>query len=496
VRSLFGHAAVVILVPGVLIGGVFPYLLRMSQRFMKTAGKTIGQLAAINTVGAIAGSLAAGFVLLPLVGLWASIRWVALAYLVMAVFAPGELSKRSLALRAAPALGVTLVLIVSSSQIPLVTLNPHVNATLREVWEGANGTVAVVEEGKDLNIKLNNYYNVGGTGRLEQWQARIPLFLHPEAESVFFLGLGTGITAGAALDFPVKRVVACELVPEIAIAARKYFASFTNGLFKDERSEIVFEDGRTYLLGTSESYDVIIGDLFIPWHEGTGTLYAKEHFRRAASRLTEGGLFVQWVPLYQVSKREFFIIVRTMLEVYPQVTLWREQFSPGMPLLALVGQQDTVPLCTEHLRRNVEYVLGPSASPGPSDKDVLPYSLYAGNLTQSKRLFMDHPVNTYDRPVIEYLSPITREQRSADHGEWFTHFQLADFLDELFAEVPPEEDPYLENLSPQQIDFVRAGLVLYKVKLYQIAGMTERARRYYREFLFLIPGFDLHPELR
>ena len=90
-------------------------------------------------------------------------------------------------------------------------------------------------------IKVDNHYSLGDVAAFEseQRQTQIPMFALPEIKSVYFLGMGTGITAGAALDFPVERVVTCELIPEVLSAARRHFAQWTNGLFQDPRSIVV-----------------------------------------------------------------------------------------------------------------------------------------------------------------------------------------------------------------------------------------------------------------
>ena len=168
---------------------------------------------------------------------------------------------------------------------------------------------------------MNNFYTLGGTGSIEheQNQALLPLMTHPQPSKVFMLGLGTGITAGTALRHPVERLVVCEITPDVITAAAAYFEAPAGGLFSDPRAAVRACDARNHLLGTSARYDVIIADLFIPWRAGVGNLYSREHFRAARERLTGGGIFVQWFPLYQVSRREFDVVARTMLDVFEQV---------------------------------------------------------------------------------------------------------------------------------------------------------------------------------
>ena len=127
-------------------------------------------------------------------------------------------------------------------------------------------------------------------------------------------------------------------------ASRKHFAPYVNGLFEDPRAVVIPEDGRNHLLGSGETYDVIVADLFNPWKAGTGGLYTREHYRVARDRLAPGGLYAQWLPLFQLSQDEFGIIARTMLEVFPQVTFWRGNFRAGKPIALLVGRTDDAPL--------------------------------------------------------------------------------------------------------------------------------------------------------
>ena len=86
-----------------------------------------------------------------------------------------------------------------------------------------------------------------------------------------------------------------------------------------ERSDVrlVLDDGRRYLAAQPEHFDVIVSDLFIPWHASAGNLYAREMYDTVARRLAPGGLFCQWLPLYQLTREEFDIIVRTFLERFP-----------------------------------------------------------------------------------------------------------------------------------------------------------------------------------
>jgi spermidine synthase len=156
--------------------------------------------------------------------------------------------------------------------------------------------------------------------------------------------MGTGITASGAIPVPFERIVVSELNPDIVRASRKHFGPWLEGLFEDPRVEILPEDGRTWLAYTDERFDVVVADIFLSFKAGVGSLYTLEHFQSVRESLNPGGLFVQWLPMFDLSPGEFDIIARTMTEVFPGVTLWRRSMSPRYAVYALVGRLDEEPL--------------------------------------------------------------------------------------------------------------------------------------------------------
>lgn len=299
--------------------------------------------------------------------------------------------------------------------------------------------------------------------------------LHPEPRTVFFLGMGTGITAGAALEHPdLDRVVVCELLPAVVEAARTYFRPYVHGLFDDERVSIVVEDGRNYLRGTPETFDLIIADLFLPWRAGIGSLYTREHFATARARLRAGGLFAQWLPLYQMSQDEFGIIARTMLEVFPLVTLWRGDFLARRPIVMLVGHRENTPFVPHVLFR-------------PADLPFMAH--YAGNLTAARALFAAYGLNTDDRPLIEYRAPVTHRRQKAKAASWFVGDDLTAFMDAVLRAAPPADDAYLRHLPQHQRRVVYAGLHLHRAGVLKRAGDRTGAREALEQYRRTLAGY-------
>ncbi len=492
VVSIFVNTSLLLFVPATLLGSAFPYLLRAAQGSRAAPGAIIGRLNALNTGGAVVGSLTAGFVLLETAGLWNSVRLFAAGYLVLALTACWH-GHRTHGARLLPAAATIVVLallgtLLDASRLPLVDVDTDRGERLLATWEGPDGVVAVLERPGNRRIKMNNFYTLGGTASTEheQNQALLPLMTHPEPRAVFFLGLGTGITAGSALRHPVERLLVCELAPDVIAAAAAWFNVASGGLFTDPRATVRACDARNHLLGTTERFDMIVADLFVPWRAGIGSLYSREHFEAARERLMPGGLFVQWLPLYQLSRREFEVIARTMLIVFEQVTVWRGHFGAERPVLALVGAAGPTALDPEVIDRNGRHLSGGRPLP-PSTALAVTLPFYAGNLSAADGLIPPGPINTDDRPLVEYLTPVTQREARTGATGWFNLTELADFLRRLLDLAPPERDPHLRLLTPEHRDFVVAGLHYHQGAVARRLGRDADADAQVREFARRIP---------
>jgi spermidine synthase len=238
---------VVLLLPGIVLGAVLPYLLRTLQSRTQGAGDTIGRLVAVNTTGGILGSLAAGFVLLPTIGAWRGLLVLAAAYpLVVAAVALARISTPRVTLAAAA--GVTALALVATtppaspscgcprrgpSRWSMSARDP------RPRWRCSRTVTAICPSGSTTITRS------GGTrgSDSERNQSVIPMLSHPDPSEVFYLGMGTGITAGAGLQFPVERVVVCKLIRDVAEMAEAHFGPWIGGLFEDDRATVLAEDG-------------------------------------------------------------------------------------------------------------------------------------------------------------------------------------------------------------------------------------------------------------
>ncbi|MEY6431944.1 fused MFS/spermidine synthase [Thioalkalicoccus limnaeus] len=486
-----GRLALVIMVlPGILLGAVLPYLLRIIEATRPEPGEALGRLVAMNTAGAIMGSLVAGFVLLPLLGVSGALLALAAVYPALAagllIREPRPWAQR-IGYAAPLATAAVALLLVRPGGLTAARLDTVAGERLLDLREGSHATVTVVQRGEHRVIRVNNYYTLGGTMSLESERNRtlIPMMTHPDPRRIFYLGLGTGITAGTALRFPVERVDICEILPEVVDLAERHFAPWNGALFEDPRVRVRAQDAHHCLRHAQVDYDLIISDLFTPWKAGTGNLYTREHYDIARQRLADGGLFVQWLPLYQLTAKELGSIARTMIETFPQVVVWRGDLFPNGSIIALIGSDEDVHLDPDVLVQHGRALAGNPTLPEELLK-AISLRFYAGNASASG-LFDDFPLNTRNRPVIEYGAP--RSQREVHTGEvrWMVGAELGLFYETLAEQVPPADDPYLTRVDETGQGFVRAGRHYYHYRVLGRQGRTDLAQRHLDAFLALTP---------
>jgi len=451
------------------LGGLLPQLIKFSEALGGRTGSVVGTLVATNTVGGIVGSLVTGFFVFDYLGLWSGIRCLAVLCCLAAWFwVPRCQSSSRLAVL--PALGLfLLVSFLDVGQLPVVKIDAvNDGESLLAVTEGSAATVAVIRRGDDVKIKINNHYTLGGSGSriLEAFQGELPLLVHPNPQTVNILGLGTGITAGAALYYPLQSLTVTEVIPEVVRAADDYFADYSNGLFYDPRAQVIAEDGRNYLRGTAAAFDVIISDLFVPWKAGVGGLYSVEHYQSVRAHLRDGGIFMQWLPAYQLSADSFETITRTLLAVFPQVTVWRGDFSSRTPVIGLIGH-----LTPSSFEKNTAglSLQRPTASGLP----LLTH--YLGSFLAAEKPLGRGVINSDDQPLIEFQMPINQRQIKAGQAHWLAGEALMAFMSGLQQRMVAGKDTFLAALPQADKSLAIAGFYFHKAQWLQTQGRIKAA---------------------
>lgn len=317
-------AASVFLPASGLMGATFAHL---AQR-ARDGGFGLGRALAWNTLGGALAPVVFGAGLFPVVGAKGTLTVLAVGYGWLALGAAG--CRRRVWLLAPLAAAVWLL-----PDLRLVQRLP--GERLRVVREGVSDTVVVVETPPGhRTLRVNNRFTMGGTAAAtaERRQAHLPLLLHPGPRRALFLGSGTGITAAAATAHPGLEVDSVELVPDI-VAVMPEFAP--ENAAAPGRLRQFTADARRFLRATPARYDVIVADLFHPGRDGAGALYTREHFQAVRDRLAPGGLFCQWVPLYQVSAPTLDRMVSSVRAVFPHVRAFLLRPTLDTPALGLVA---------------------------------------------------------------------------------------------------------------------------------------------------------------
>ena len=398
-------AALIFALPTLGMGAMFSLL---TQR-LRDAGQGVGRALAWNTGGAALSGIIFGAGLLPLLGLKWSLAIAVLGYLALLP----SVSSLRLAIVVAPVLLVTVL----PRDLGLVLL-PE-GERLIEHREGllASVTVSASTNGA-RTLRVDNRFQMGSTAALlpQRRQAHLPLLLHPNPQRALFLGPGTGITLGAALEHPQLRAEGVELVAEI-VAVMSRFAPENQDASHHPRARVSVADARRFVRATSQAYDVIVADVFHPARDGAGALYSLEHFQAVRRRLEPGGLFCQWLPIHQLDELTLRSIVRTFLEVFPDAHACLLQFNVDIPVLGLIGGTTRLHLRAGQVEERAASVVlrQPLRDAALNDTLKLLGTLVAG--PDSLRAFAKSaPPNTDDRPRVTFSAPRVAAGRSLSGG--------------------------------------------------------------------------------
>jgi spermidine synthase len=403
----FLAAFAVMAVPTFLSGMAFPLVNRIGIDGLAHLGKGVGRLYSANTLGSIAGSLAAGFVGLPLLGARAGLLGTALLSGAVGVGVHIYRARRrraevlvavavvvALALLAPGVRRLAGALLSDTQEARDTVLFDREDATAEtRVYQKANGERHVSVDGR----------HIGGTEagimRKEKALAHLPLALAPRAEKVLAVGLGSGITLGTlALYDEVHELTCVEIVPGV-IAAAAQFRQENHDVLSDPRVRIVPGDGVQYLLTTRDRFDLISSDSKLnPEYSGNASMLSREYYELCRDRLTEHGVMVQWTGVH-VPNAETRLVTRTFIEAFPYVELfWIDTAD-----IVMAGSRSPLEFDFDRWRTRIRSaaVLADLRSQGWDDPDILATCRVAGRSQLAAELGA-RPLNTWLRPTFEF----------------------------------------------------------------------------------------------
>jgi len=177
------------------------------------------------------------------------------------------------------------------------------------VSETAGGNIVLSTNGKpDASINIRGL--ASGDEACQTLLAVLPLSMNEKIQQIAIVGLGSGKTAQIALLGKNKPLVdVIEIEPAVAEAAR-YFQPYIENIYANPRFSLHIDDARSYLSKAQGRYELIISEPSNPWVSGMSALFSEQFYQIANSALTEEGMFVQWLHLYEMNNELLASVVK------------------------------------------------------------------------------------------------------------------------------------------------------------------------------------------
>ncbi len=428
-------AALTLVLPTTLMGFAFPLLCQLYGRRVEKLGQRVGLLYAVNTAGTVLGSLLPIFVLVPALGIQRSLWFAAVIFgatgLALLPFGAVGSRRFSVLLTATAAAGVgAFIAAVPSDLCQRVFLATGFylgkQTDILAYREGRTGTAVVTRD--RVNQRKTVYIN--GNAEVPALYAHQLCFkmlgdlgpmLHSQPDDVLMICFGGGIAAGATTCLPeVKSLTIVDLESTVVDVANQ-LADENNRVLQNSKTHVVIDDGRNYIATSSRRWPVIITDSTHPKASDSWVLYSQEFYQRVRERLTDNGVFVQWVPTHSLSVPEYKIILRTFQSVFPHASLWvnagMDEQGQFISYSLLVATPQPLGISAAKLRERL--------SAEPVRRDLEPYGLQApaGFLDAFvcaddalRRAVGDGPVNTDNMPYTYYTTRYTNSRNAGLNG--------------------------------------------------------------------------------
>jgi spermidine synthase len=429
------------IVPTVLLGGTFPLAGKLLARSPETVGRALGVGYAVNTLGCVAGSATAGFLLLPLVGGELGLSLVASLQILTAgagiALSPGSPRVRWGTLAVSAAGLLCCVAMPRWDQVSLASSKYHrlqqlVPSLLSHGWwdalvggrrvlasmsrgellyhgQGVGGVTTVLRTrdvlgNPEISMANSGKFDASSVGdmKTQVLLAHVPMVMHAEPELVMVLGLASGVTAGEVLYYPsVRRMDILEIGSQVVDGSR-FFDELNNRVLDHPKAHLIIQDARAHLALSGERYDVIVSEPSNPWMAGMADLFTREFFTLARSRLRPGGAFAQFIHSYEIDWDSFALVLRTFADVFPgAVMLATHPAQEGADYL-LVGFADPTQRLSLDGTAERREALQRSRNVRLADPSLLYRLVVTEDLPA---LAGDGPLNTEDHPILEFSAP-------------------------------------------------------------------------------------------
>jgi spermidine synthase len=440
-------------------GASFPLALAAAATRGADPGRLVGGVYAANTVGAVAGALAASLVLIPWIGsqraqqIMMVVSTVA-GLLVLVTDRIGSTANARLvrswqAIALAGSLAVMAWLIRSVPPVPgMLVAHGRYAATLL----GQAGDIIYVGEGLQSSVAISRlpngrlgYHNAGKIQassapedmRLQRMLGHFTTLVPKHPSSVLVIGCGAGVTAGAVSINPqVDHVTIAEIEPLVPRVVSAYFGPQNYDVVRNPKVRIHIDDARHYLLTTKERFDAITSDPLDPWVKGAATLYTEEFFEAARAHLNPGGVVTLFVQLYDSSPAAVKSEIATFFDTFPNGIVAGNTFRGLGYDTVLLGQVEPIRIDLDQIDARLmqpEYMpVARSLREIGLNRAVDLFATYAGRAADLKEWLRDAEINRDGNLRLQYLAGLGLNMNESDavYAEILRHRR---FPDDLFT---------------------------------------------------------------
>lgn len=476
--------ALVVVFPSSFISGlVLPQGLVLLKGIFPQAGLKGGWAYFLNTAGSVLGGLLAALLFLPFLGLKIGILF--LAGLAGVIFLLTIFLLRINRLVATLAIILIIIgggLIVFKSWdeqkissgawlYGLSMLGDEAGVKLLSYKDGREATVSTIWQNGATALQVNGKIDASSEGDIgtEAILGHVPVLLHEDPRNVLVIGLGSGITSGAIAQHQrVEKITTVEIEPEVVEAARKYFAKENFEVLDNPKMKTVIGDGRNFLLKTQEKFDVITSEPSNPWIAGEANLFTKEYFEIGKERLTEDGVFFQWLQIYNIRPAEIKSIIATFHSVFPYVQIWT---STNPVDIFLAGKAN------KHFNLSWDRFEEALAVPGVReslkrrgfDDEIRLFSLIWARTALVDKIAQGGEINTDQKPILAFRAPLGLfEDHLVENYEMLLEFFQGDSTSLDIASMP-------QDMTDEIVAARQARHFLIQAKLAEVKGNLEEA---------------------
>ncbi|MFO0735774.1 MAG: fused MFS/spermidine synthase [Labilithrix sp.] len=367
--------SIVVLPAAVISGFQFPAVIGLYGRGKKDVGSHVGRAYLANTIGSIAGAIAAGFGLLPLLGAvrcWTLVVVLLVVIGVVALVADGRRDWRAArgALAASAAVAAAALAALTARGPTAAWRHSGIGAGRADLSEGSDRRAIAqflarwrsgiawdadgVESGVALHWQNGYSFIVNGKSDGEVYADRatqvmsglLGALIHGQPKRALVVGLGTGSSAGWLGRVPsIERVDVMEL-ESVILRVAKDCAKVNEDVLQNPKVHIQLNDAREGLLTSRQRYDLVFSEPSNPYRAGISSLYTVEYYRAVAARLADDGVFAQWIQAYDVDPFAVGTAMTTIHAVFPHITVWRTTNGD----LLLIGQKVARPFQFDQMR--------------------------------------------------------------------------------------------------------------------------------------------------